>query len=56
MRPPAAPQGTPGRIRPRLDGRVDPPEEWKGAAYLPDLEGTAMQTQDDLPPGGLPGL
>ena len=48
VRPPAAPQGTPGRIRPRLDGRVDPPEEWKGAAYLPDLEGTAMQTQDDL--------
>ncbi len=48
IRPPARPQGSPGRMTPRLDGRVDPPEEWKGAAHLPDADGTTMQTPDDL--------
>ncbi|MEN2982236.1 MAG: glucodextranase DOMON-like domain-containing protein [Thermus sp.] len=47
VRPPVQPQGTPGRVKPTLDGQAGP-EEWRGAAYLPDLEGTTMQTQDDL--------
>ncbi|WP_267961095.1 glucodextranase DOMON-like domain-containing protein [Thermus caliditerrae] len=47
VRPPVAPQGTPGRVKPNLDGKGEA-EEWKGAAYLPDADGTTMQTQDDL--------
>ncbi|WP_238529930.1 hypothetical protein [Thermus parvatiensis] len=47
VRPPAQPQGAPGRVRPTLDGRATP-EEWQGAAYLADLDGTTMQTPDDL--------
>ncbi|MGC8875668.1 glucodextranase DOMON-like domain-containing protein [Thermus sp.] len=46
-RPPIAPQGAPGRVKPTLDGKAEP-EEWKGAAYLPDPDGAAMQTPDDL--------
>jgi alpha-amylase/alpha-mannosidase (GH57 family) len=47
VRPPVQPQGTPGRVKPNLDGRAEA-EEWKGAAYLPDADGTTMQTPDDL--------
>ncbi|WP_298628663.1 glucodextranase DOMON-like domain-containing protein [uncultured Thermus sp.] len=47
VRPPVSPQGTPGRVKPTLDGQVTP-GEWEGVAYLPDPEGAAMQTPDDL--------
>ncbi|WP_038055135.1 glucodextranase DOMON-like domain-containing protein [Thermus amyloliquefaciens] len=47
VRPPVAPQGAPGRVKPNLDGRGEA-EEWKGAAYLADADGTTMQTPDDL--------